>query len=98
MVILSIGRSLLGSYGWVRPGVGKFFSRRAICGKTKSFPGRIIRWIEFNIFNNCYCQGRCDWKSKKKVYTSSDVVFTTKNIGEAVARNFKRGAIIFTIF
>ena len=37
--------------------------------KTKSFPGRIIRWNEFNIFNNYYCQGRCDWKREKKVYT-----------------------------
>ena len=85
MVIPSIGRSLLGRYSWFGPGVGNFFSRQAICGKTKSFPGRIIRWIEFNIFNNYYCQGHCDWKSKKKVYTSSDVVFSTKNIGEAEA-------------
>ena len=83
-----------------KAGVGNFFSRRAICGKTKSFPGRIIKWIEFNIFNNYYCQGCSDWKAKKvytssdvlffyekeqkKVYTSSDVLFCTENISEAV--------------
>ena len=48
------------------PGVGNFFSRRAICGKTKSFPGRIIRWIKFNICYNYYCQSCSDWKAKKR--------------------------------
>ena len=39
----------------VRAGAGNFFSRRAICGRTKSY-----------IFNNDYCQSRSDWKSKNK--------------------------------
>ena len=70
---------------WFITGVGNFFSRGAICGKTRSFPGQIIRWIELNIFNNYYCQGRSDWKRKKKVYTFSDVLFSTENIGETAA-------------
>ena len=67
------------------PEVGNFFSQRAICEKTKSFPGRIIRWIEFNIFNNYYCQGRCDWKRKRKgLHTPQMSCVSTENIGEAV--------------
>ena len=50
-----------------------------LCRKKKSFPGRIIRWIEFNIFNNYYCHGRSDCKGKKRSYTSSDILFFTEN-------------------
>ena len=39
-------------YFYSTSGMGNFFSQRAICKKTQSFPGRIIRWIEFNIFIN----------------------------------------------
>ena len=62
----------------LKPGVGNFFSRRAICGKTKSFPGRIIKWIEFNIFSNYYCQGCSDWKAKKRFTHPQMSCFSTK--------------------
>ena len=73
--------------------MGNFFSRQAMCGKVKFFPGRIIRWIKFNIFNNHYFQGRSDQKSKKKVYSSSDVLFFYRKYrwSSGVLRNFERG-------
>ena len=59
-------------------GMGNFLSQRAICGKTKSFSGRIIRWIEFNMFNNYYCQGRSDWKAKNVLHTPQMSCFLPK--------------------
>ena len=38
-----IGPSLRSVSFSVIAGVGNFFIRRAVCGKSKSFPGRIIR-------------------------------------------------------
>ena len=52
-------------------GVGNCFSQRATCGKTKSFPGRIIKWIKLicstTIIVRVALIGK--QKKKKKVYT-----------------------------
>ena len=80
--------------------VGNCFSQRATCGKTMFFPGRIIRWIEFNMFNNYYCQGRSDWKAKKKgLHTPQMSCFPSKiSVKQWRSEKLQRGAIIFTYF
>ena len=57
--------------------MGNFFSQRAICGKTKSFPDRIIRWTSAKS------------KKIKKVFTSTDDLFSTKNIGEEQKKSLR---------
>ena len=82
--------------------MGNFFSRRAICGKTKSFPGRIIRWIEFNIFSNYNCQGRSDWKSKKRskrpTRPQMSCFLPKISVKQWRSAKFQKGLIISTLF
>ena len=79
--------------------MGNFFSRRAICGKTKSLSGQIVIWIEFNIFNNFYYQGRTDWNSKKRSTRSQLSCFPLEigeeqiTLGMGIGQHTARGSV-----
>ena len=86
----------------VRAGVGNCFSQGATCGKTKSFPGRIIKWIKLicstTIIVRVALIGK--QKKKKKVYTLRRCpAFHRKyRWSSGVGKNFKKRAIISTFF
>ena len=50
----------------LRAGVGNCFSQRATCGKTKSIPGRIIKWIKLICSTTIIVRVALIGKQKKK--------------------------------